>query len=456
MHDLRKKALLESGKTTSRKARSKPASAMQSPMISPAPSRGGSRAPSRYASEDEDASLSDNEQSVASSSFQLSDGSDEVPEIEDNARPWDEKLKDAIIALADRKRSSVLSRETLLASVLQLIRHNYAGTRLDGQENDLLLSVMKSVRTSTSTEETVRALKTLQVMALSMETDQIYSRNFQQIKQVCENSEEEAVKVEAITTMAVATMCGGGDETDAESLLSFLTDIVSTDGASIDAPDNGPVVTAALRAWGFVATHVDDLETPASEAMDTLIEQLDSTDVDVQIAAGFNIALICESLRDYEQETGEVWNVDYNKASLISRMRLLTKESSKLISKKNRRQLHQSFTSVVTSLERGKGPGYSTALDENEREFGYREKLRFQNISLTVDSWSLSVRIEMLTNVLRGGLAAHYMSNPAVQELLEDAVAEYHYRTKTSRSKDEHASLKKSRAAKGARNNMLF
>jgi len=456
MHDLRKKALLESGKTTSRKARSKPASAMQSPMISPAPSRGGSRAPSRYASEDEDASFSDNEQSVASSSFQLSDGSDEFPDVDEGAQSWEEKLKDASIGLSDRKRSNAGGREALLGTVLHLIRHNYAGARLDGQENDLLPSVMKSVRAGTSTEETVRALKTFQVMTLSMESDHIYSRNFQHIKQVCEHSEEEAVKAEAITAMAIATMCGGGDESDAESLLSFLTDIVSTDGASIDAPDNGPVVTAALRAWGFVASHLDDLETPASEAMDAFIEQLDSTDVDVQIAAGFDIALICESLRDYEQETGEVWNVDYNKASLISRMRLLTKESSKLISKKNRRQLHQSFNSVVTSLERGKGPGYSTALDENEREFGYREKLRFQTISLTVDSWTLSVRIEVLTNVLRGGLAAHYMSNPAVQELLEDAVAEYHYRTKTGRSKDDHNSLKKSRAAKGARNAMVF
>ena len=61
MHDLRKKILLESGKTVSRKARSKPESGGSStlhtpggsPLPSRASSRANSRAGSRYASEDE-------------------------------------------------------------------------------------------------------------------------------------------------------------------------------------------------------------------------------------------------------------------------------------------------------------------------------------------------------------------------------------------------------------------
>ena len=57
MHDLRKKILLESGKTTSRKARSRPESSRGSPVTSPGGSHPGSRANSRpgsrYGSEDE-------------------------------------------------------------------------------------------------------------------------------------------------------------------------------------------------------------------------------------------------------------------------------------------------------------------------------------------------------------------------------------------------------------------
>lgn len=54
MHDLRKQVLLESGKTVSRKARSKQASGVTSQNGSPSGSRNASRAASRNASDDED------------------------------------------------------------------------------------------------------------------------------------------------------------------------------------------------------------------------------------------------------------------------------------------------------------------------------------------------------------------------------------------------------------------
>lgn len=58
MHDLRRQALLESGKTVSRKARSRNPSAVSSKansrINSPAQSRATSRNPSRHGSDDEE------------------------------------------------------------------------------------------------------------------------------------------------------------------------------------------------------------------------------------------------------------------------------------------------------------------------------------------------------------------------------------------------------------------
>lgn len=456
MHDLRKKALLESRKTTSRKARSRPESGAASPLASPAPSRNSSRAPSRYTSEDEDAGdYSDNEQSVASS-YHLSGDSDDADADEGaNTSAWDDRLKDNIIAFVDRKNINAASRESMLGAAYHLLRHHYAEDMIDNHLNDFVPSLLKSIRSGSNKDETVRALKTLQSVIINSESESFYNRTFAQLKASCRDSGEEQVKTESIIAMCIATVCGGGDESHAEDLLGFLLEIIESDGHSVEAPDNGPVVSTALLGWGFVATQLEDLQVPANDAMDAFIEQLDSVDVDVQIAAGYNIALICESLREYEEESGEVWDLDYDKHQLITRMRLLTKESSKLISKKNRKQLHQSFQSVLTSLERGKGPGYSTALDENEREFGYRERLRFGDISLAIDSWALSLRVEMLNKVLRGGLAIHYKYNPKVQDLLADAQAEFLSREKALSKKEDH-SVKKGRKAKSARNAMVF
>ncbi len=90
----------------------------------------------------------------------------------------------------------------------------------------------------------------------------------------------------------------------AEGLLEFLTEIIESDGQAIDAPDSPLVVTAALQAWGFVATHLDDLSAQCEQAMEAFVEQLDSTDAEVQTGAGSNIALLFEASREHEEETG--------------------------------------------------------------------------------------------------------------------------------------------------------
>ncbi|EMR66248.1 hypothetical protein MGN70_007426 [Eutypa lata] len=477
MRDLRKKILLESGKTMSRKARSRPESTRGSPAGSPAPSRAGSRAASRYASEDEDAaSDSEYDDSIASSVLNSDDG-------EDNngvTTAWTDRLQDRITELLDRKRSSAKGRESTLNAYAHLIRHHYAAEQVEGHFGELVPALLRSVRGGANHEETVAALKALTLTILSAQSETVYDQVWNSLKGACENSDEESVKVEAIDAMSIAVMCGGGSVEAAEDLMDFLVEIVESDGHSVDAPDNGPVVAAALTAWGFVASHLDDLQAQSEQALEAFTEQLESTDAAVQIAAGINIALIFEAAREYEEAEGEgdeengngassgAWNLQYDQHRLVQRMTALARESSKAVSKKDRKQLHASFNSVLTSLERGKGPGYSTArrqasnphtggsrVDFNDgefREYGYRERIRVHNISMTIDTWSLSARVEMLRSILGGGLAAHYLENPAVSDLLSAAQVQFvSAPRKGASSEDYTSSPKKSRGPKGSR-----
>ncbi|CRK22796.1 hypothetical protein BN1708_017975, partial [Verticillium longisporum] len=80
--------------------------------------------------------------------------------------------------------------------------------------------------------------------------------------------------------------------------------------------------------------------------MDAFVEQLDSTDVDVQTSAGFNIAFIFEAARDHEEETGEVMNLQYDPKRLISRMAEASKPAAKGTSRKDRRHLRKNFASI--------------------------------------------------------------------------------------------------------------
>ncbi|KAL7622896.1 hypothetical protein AAE478_006575 [Parahypoxylon ruwenzoriense] len=430
MHDLRKK-VFESSKTVSRKARSR----QQSAQPSPANSRPGSRAPSRQVSEEEYSSDSDWEDSLTNSVANSEEGDEASPVSRS------EVLHNHIVDLLDQKRSSMQDREGKLTAYTNLIRHHPNATEeIEQQINDLIPALLRGVRGRGTTLETINAIKALTVTILTTELETAHDRVYPTLKGICENSDDESVKVAAIKAMGIATMCGGGSATAAEELMEFLLEIVESDGHAIDAGDNGPVVAAALTAWGFVASNIDDLEEQSTRALEAFTEQLDSTDVDVQVAAGADIALLLEVAREYEEEMGEAWNMRYDQDKLLQHLTALTRESSKSISKKDRRHLHTSFNSVVTSLEHGKGPGYSTArrfatnphtggnkaeFRDDYQEYGYREKLRIQNISIIIDSWSLSARVGMLRSILGSGLANHYMDNPVVRGLLHGAQTEY-------------------------------
>ncbi|KAI8633653.1 interferon-related developmental regulator-domain-containing protein [Xylariaceae sp. FL1651] len=460
MRDLRKKILLESGKTVSKKARSRPDSLGTSPANSPIPSRGASRANSRYASEEEDLTDSDYDDSLTNSVINSDDGEEPVAS-------WTDRLRDRVAELLDRKRSSTKGRETCLAAYAHIIRHHYAAEHIEPQLNELIPALLKSIRGGSNVDETLAAVKALTMTILSTGSESFYDSVYPSLKGLCQNTEEESLKVEAIEAMSVATMCGGGSVNDAEELMEFLVEITESDGHSIEAGDNGPVVSAALTAWGFVASNLDDLQDQSDQALEAFTEQLDSTAVDVQVAAGTNIALIFEGAREYEEETEEAWNLQYDQHKLIQRMTALVRESSKSISKKDRKHLHASFNSVLTSLEHGKGPGYSTArrmtsnphtggtktdFDEEYREYGYREKIRIHNISMVIDTWSLSARVAMLRSVLGAGLAIHYMDNPVVKDLLSSAQVEFVSGPKVGGRGDEHLSPpRKNRGGKAAK-----
>ncbi|KAK4453842.1 interferon-related developmental regulator 1 [Podospora aff. communis PSN243] len=445
MRDLRKKALLESQKTVSRKARARPestrTSANHSPDVSPGNSRAGSRANSRpnsrpgsrYASEDEGASDSEYDVMTMSTNSASDDALDDDP-----SNTWAERLQARIGELQDRKRNAE-SREATLAAYLHLVRHHYAENLIGRLSSDIITALLRSVREGQGEQERVLALKALMVTLLTSPSEKSSGALLSTLKSLCQEAEEEKVKVQAIYALMMTITHGGAGDAAGEEVLDFLLEIIESDGESVEASDNGAVVTAALRAWGFVASFLDDMAERGEHVMDAFIDQLDSSDPEVQSGAGTNIASLFEAAREDAEETGESNKMQHHTYRIMSRMSEIVKDSSKSISKKGRKQLRLNFTSIVTSLERGVGPGYSTAgrgynphvggaklrVQDGFEEFGYQETLRVHNQVVLIDSWLLHVRVEVLKMLLGGGLPTHYLENPVVRDMLETAEVNY-------------------------------
>lgn len=437
MHDLRKKALLESGKTSSRKARSKESTPPTSRNISrgnsAAPSPRGSRVASRAGSDDE-GDFSDDTEWSTNSIDALVAPSDLDGDVANEA--WISDLEDRINAIVDRKRSSTEGREQQMSAFIITLTRHFAREELRPRVDELLPALLKGVKSGQSERETILAMKALAMILITEPSETIYDAVQDPIKKTINDSEHPAAKLAAIHALSIATFYGGASEEETQDVMDFFLDIASTDGAVIEEADNGDIVVAALEEWGFLATQMEDMEESTEVAMDTFVDQLESSDVGVQIAAGDNIALLYEKSyteaesddepedADEEDEGGNrmvkrytVYRQTHQLQQILER---LAKASSKRISKKDRKHLHLEFNDILNTIEKPtRGPRFSTALDEEGRELGSRMKIAISGGGkMTIDKWWKLHRLNGLKRLLQSGFMVHYEFNQTVFDSL--------------------------------------
>ncbi|KAF4632310.1 hypothetical protein G7Y89_g5810 [Cudoniella acicularis] len=433
MHDLRRQAL-ESGKTVSKKAQSR----MSSRASSAANSRTHSRSASRHGSDDEEGNLSD------STNWSINSIDDmlalEAPE--DTTEAWKEDLANRMEEIIDRKRSSVQGRETSLAQYSHILMSHYAYDEIQSKISELFPALLKSVKSGSSEKEICLALRAIAISIITNPSETVYDAIFQTLKNTYTDSEFHSVKATAIHSLSAAAIYGGASDDEIQDIMDEFLEIIESDGSSIEAADSAEVVTAACEAWGFLATSIDDIEERTEAAMDAFVEQLESSETSVQIAAGENIALLYEkSYTPRETEDGPAspseaegddgseldarfvkrYEVYRQKGQLEHKLSQLANESSRRIAKKDRKTLHINFTDILNTLEHPpRGPRYSTAREkESGREFGSRLVIRIHKTgSMKIDKWWKLHRLQALRRFLGGGFVVHYEANEVVFESL--------------------------------------
>lgn len=443
MNHARVKALKGNGKTVSRKAvksgrvsgTSTPqgSSPMASLLTSPTHSATASRVTSDMSDPDDDASdleLDDMTSSIHSAGS-LSEADDTTGATFDS--------KALIDAIQDRKHNNNEVREQYLEVFVKYVRNKYSAEThhwLDDAAMSLTDVFLKGANRGDSARERLLSLQAYCITIGTVEGMEIFEAASRALKQIILDDDDDSCQVWAIYALSMTVLYGGGLEEAALETMEYLVDIVQTDGESVESHDNAAVVAAALLGWAFIAGHVDDFSDYADAAIDAFTDQLDSTDREIQSNAGSCIALIYEASRNHEHETGKPFQLQYDPQRLVGRLTELAKNSAKSVSRRDRRDLRESLLSVVTSLERGVGPYYSTALfipekddhvppsqrtDDGRAEYGYRYRLRLGNRSAKVDTWSLYFRVTLMKIIFRGGLEKHILTNPVVMECLEDA-----------------------------------
>ena len=276
-------------------------------------------------------------------------------------------------------------------------------------------------------------------------SDVIYDTVANPLKRTISDSASIPTKTAAIHTLGTCTFYGGASDDEVLENMSYLLEIISSDGHFIEAPDNPDTVTAALEEWGFLATLIEDLSENTEDAMDAFVEQLSSSALSVQIAAGENIALLYEKsytpleedetlsehsdedvLEDPDETPGVPKLVKRYTAyrrtdQLIYTLSELASLSTRKLSKKDKKHMHTSFADILNSVENPtRGPRYQNAINnETGKRYGSRMVVRIHRDGvMKIDKWWKLHRLEGLRRVLQGGFVGHYEKNAVVFESL--------------------------------------
>lgn len=291
------------------------------------------------------------------------------------------------------------------------------------------------------------ALRAIELLVITSCDDKIYENTEPLLTRCIRDATSNAVKAAAIYCLGACTNFGGAGEEGILEQMTFLLDIIASDGQSIDAADDPTTVTAALHIWGFLLSEVDDFESESEEAVQIFIDQLESSDAGVQIAAGENIALLYEKSYtpqedddDEEEEEEEEedehdstdlaggpklvkrYNAYHNTPELERQLAGLATIHSKRISKREKKSLHSNFASILTTVENPRrGPRYNMAIDQDtNRRYGSTLTVKIgRHGIMSIDRWWKWVRLTALRRILQGGFAEHYFQgNRAVLDNL--------------------------------------
>lgn len=267
----------------------------------------------------------------------------------------------------------------------------------------------------------------------------------QPLKRTISDSESILTKTAAIHALGTAAFFGGASLDELEEIMAMFLDVISSDGHSVGAGDNASVVTAALEEWGFLATQFEEMEDASEEAMEGFVDQLDSSEPSVQIAAGENIALMYEKCYtkleedeefsvDSDEENDPEDDADPNGPKMIRRYTPYRREdqlkrnlaglanlSSRRLSKKDKKSLHSNFADILHSVENPtRGPRYRKAVNQDTgKRYGSKMIVRINRTGvMRIDKWWKLHRLRALRRILQGGFVEHYECNGLVFECL--------------------------------------
>ncbi|EDV24709.1 uncharacterized protein TRIADDRAFT_56786 [Trichoplax adhaerens] len=299
-------------------------------------------------------------------------------------------LVDAIEELYDKRMKA-----TALQAVNKILSKSVMTEFVEKRQETLASHAEKYVKKGQQ-KELELSTKLMSLLFIQLGTDS--SRLFSELKptlmaRLRDTSLNPSSRASCITALGLLTFVAA-DSPDTMDLMETLEAFFYFTDSKLDG-----IISASLSAWSLLLSAV---QTPSRnklihEVLPKLKKSLGHNNVDVRIAAGETIALVCEVLN---ADTDDIYPFD----EICTMLEALVADSSKRHAKKDRAQQRSAIRDVLHYIR-----------DGQELE----ECVKFGQETLDIDCWSRRVQYNYIRTILGGGTNAHLQSNEFVREVFD-------------------------------------
>jgi len=311
-------------------------------------------------------------------------------------------------------------REAALDRLVKLLRTGDEGLseNLDRYIETLLENLSRLARSPKSLAEgrltcTLISVISLYILELKNYDDEDFVQKFyQQLRQiVLGNKFENELREPALSTLAfISYVCC--NEPDV-SLWGFVENILC--GESEALPDTPSLRAQAARSWLLLSTVMSNarkLERSRERVFSALKDLLDNTNTDAKVTAGEAFAILWEVAKVTDMDNVELNHVDPGEllcdnpvyvSEVVSLLQQVARESSKSISKKDRKEQRAAFRDVVGWIID------SDLLDKT---------VQMQGCFIQVNNFTTAMIVEEVRNVLGESFHSSVRNFRSVQEML--------------------------------------
>ncbi|EDV30699.2 uncharacterized protein Dana_GF14911 [Drosophila ananassae] len=318
-------------------------------------------------------------------------------------------------ALEQATEKSAQTRVQALQAICELLMHRYMPDFVEDRKMTLMDFVEKSIRRGKGQEQ-VWGARLAPLLVLQMGGDEGISKAMNQflLTTVQDKSMGFDARAKCCTALGLLNFLGCEDVGELVQLMQCFEAIFA--GSYLRGDDKTPVsVTAeagalhaeALSAWGLLLTLIPSgdfvsLMTTGQNMFPSIkkfLGLLQSSHLDVRMAAGETIALILESGRAHDQDF-----LEEDIPELCDAVKQLATDSHKYRAKRDRKAQRATFRDVLRYLEEDISPEIN---------------IRFGHESLTLDAWSIHHQYSALCTVMGPGMTSQLQENEFIREIFQ-------------------------------------